>query len=94
MDVTIRKPAVIAPSQIPRMKRTANSPPKDLHAACAQSATDQMNILTLDSGKKGRIRIYSFHAENLKCWNTENHGHTDGTGTGGSLIGVSQRSPG
>lgn len=69
MDVTIRKPAVIAPSQMPRMKRTANSPPKDLQAACAHSATDQMNILTLESGKDTGVSVFnSFHtqAENLK----------------------------
>jgi hypothetical protein len=33
MDVTIMKPGVTAPSNIPSKKRTANNDPKDLQAA-------------------------------------------------------------
>ena len=41
------KPAVIEPSHMPRISRTANRPPKLLQAACAHKATPQMNILIL-----------------------------------------------
>ena len=44
----MRNPAVTAPSHMPRTKRAARSPPKLVHAACAQRATDQMKTFTLD----------------------------------------------
>ena len=44
---TIMNPGVIAPSHIPRMKRTANKPPKFSQAAWHNKAMDQMKILTL-----------------------------------------------
>ena len=47
MDVTIKKPAVIEPSQMPRMNRTAKSAPKDLHDAWQQSATDHTKMFKL-----------------------------------------------
>jgi hypothetical protein len=40
-------PGVIAPSHIPRMKRTANKPPKLLQAAWHNKAMDQMKMLML-----------------------------------------------
>ena len=47
MELTIMKPAVMDPSHIPRMNRTANNPPKFLHAACEQSATPHTKMLML-----------------------------------------------
>ena len=47
MDVTMRNPAVTAPSQMPRINRTAKRPPKFVHAACVQRATDQIKIFML-----------------------------------------------
>jgi len=41
------KPGVIAPSHTPRMKRTANKPPKSLQAAWHNKAMDQMKMLML-----------------------------------------------
>ena len=40
-------PGVTAPSHIPRMKRTANKPPKFLQAAWHNKAMDQMKMLML-----------------------------------------------
>ena len=40
-------PGVTAPSHIPRMKRTANKPPKFLQAAWHNKAIDQMKIFML-----------------------------------------------
>ena len=40
-------PAVIEPSHMPRMNRTAKRPPKFLQAACEQSATPHMKMLML-----------------------------------------------
>ena len=47
MELTIMKPAVIEPSHMPRMSRTAKSPPKLWHAAWAQSATPHVKMLIL-----------------------------------------------
>ena len=44
---TIMNPGVIAPSHIPRMKRTANKPPKLLQAAWHNKAIAQMKMLML-----------------------------------------------
>lgn len=44
---TIMNPGVIAPSHIPRTKRTANKPPKSLQAAWHSKAIDQMKIFML-----------------------------------------------
>ena len=40
-------PGVIAPSQIPRRKRTAKRPPKEVQAAWEQRMTAQRNMLML-----------------------------------------------
>jgi hypothetical protein len=45
---TIMNPGVIVPSHIPRMKRTANKPPKLLQAAWHNKAIPQTKILMLD----------------------------------------------
>lgn len=47
MDVTIKNPAVIDPSHIPKIKRTMNRPAKFLQAAWQHSATAQMKMLRL-----------------------------------------------
>ena len=44
---TIMNPGVIAPSHIPRMKRTANRPPKLSQAVWHNKAMDQIKILML-----------------------------------------------
>jgi len=50
MELTIKNPAVILPSHIPRIRRTANKPAKFLQAAWAQRATAQMDMLKLERG--------------------------------------------
>lgn len=55
----MRNPAVIAPSHMPRIKRTANRPPNEWHAACAHSATDQTKMLTLEIGEGLSIHMIS-----------------------------------
>ena len=47
MALTIMNPAVMEPSHMPRMSRTAKRPPKFLHAACEQSATPHVKMLML-----------------------------------------------
>ena len=49
MALTIKKPAVIEPSHMPRTKRTAKRPAKFLQAACEQRAIAHMEILKLDN---------------------------------------------
>lgn len=51
MEVTIMKPAVMEPSHIPRIRRTAKSPPKLLHAACEHRAMAQTKMFVLDPCK-------------------------------------------
>ena len=51
MELTIKKPAVIEPSHMPRTKRTAKRPAKFLQAACAQRAIAQIKMLKLDNKK-------------------------------------------
>jgi hypothetical protein len=53
MDVTIMNPGVIAPSQIPRRKRTAKRPPKEVQAAWQQRMTAQRKILMLGEQSAG-----------------------------------------
>jgi hypothetical protein len=47
MELTIKNPAVMDPSHMPRMRRTANKPAKFLQAAWQQRATAQIDILRL-----------------------------------------------
>ena len=49
MDVTIRKPGVIAPSQIPKNTRQAKSPPKLVAAAWHSNATAHIKMLILNT---------------------------------------------
>jgi hypothetical protein len=49
---TIMNPAVIEPSHMPNMNRTANNPPKFLHAAWVMRAMDQMKMLILNEWEK------------------------------------------
>jgi hypothetical protein len=51
MELTIKNPAVIDPSHIPRMRRTTNKPAKFLQAAWEQRATAQIDILKLEGGE-------------------------------------------
>jgi hypothetical protein len=48
MDVTMRKPGVTAPSQIPKNTRHANSPPKLVAEAWQSKATDHTKMLKLE----------------------------------------------
>ena len=49
MALTIKNPAVIEPSHMPRTKRTAKRPAKFLQAACEQRAIAHMEMLKLDN---------------------------------------------
>lgn len=49
--MTIKKPAVIEPSQAPRINLTIKRPAKFLHAAWEQSATAQTKMLKLLTSK-------------------------------------------
>jgi hypothetical protein len=51
MELTIKNPAVMDPSHIPRTRRTANNPPKLLQAAWEQRATAQIDIFKLEKGE-------------------------------------------
>ena len=51
MELTIKKPAVIEPSHIPRTKRTTKRPAKFLQAACEERAIANIKILKLDNKK-------------------------------------------
>ena len=49
------KPAVIEPSQIPRMKRTTKSPPNEVQAACAARATAHVKMLILSERRMSNL---------------------------------------
>lgn len=53
------------PSQRPRMNRTANKPPKDLHAACDSKAIDHMKILMLQGNSNGLVQLNMQRASSI-----------------------------
>ena len=71
MEPTIIKPAVIEPSQIPRIRRTAKRPAKLLQAAWLHKAMAQMNTFKLDT------RHFSKWSSVKNVW-TQPHPFSDG----------------
>lgn len=69
MELTIKKPAVIEPSQIPRTNRTSRRPVKLVQAACKERATAHMRIFKLEEQK---IQI-----DNIECELTVPHPFCD-----------------
>ena len=67
MELTIKKPAVIEPSHMPRTKRATKRPAKFLQAACAQSATAHIEMLKLDVGK---MVMYRQHGIDIMIMHT------------------------
>ena len=62
MELTIKKPAVMDPSHIPRMRRTTNRPAKFLQAAWQHKATPQMKMFKLKACRfRGRNSNQSVH---------------------------------
>lgn len=57
MEVTIMKPGVMAPSHMPRRKRTAKRAPKEVQAAWQQRMTAQRKMLMLEEGSAGGCLI-------------------------------------
>jgi hypothetical protein len=57
MELTIKKPAVMEPSHIPRMRRAMKRPAKFLQAAWQHKVTPQMNMF--------RLEMYCF-----RTWNS------------------------